>query len=177
MRRLSVVFIVATFVLAAWWFYEPANTVAGPRESNKSVEAIITELERKWAEAIVNRDTATLELLLAKEFNGTTPTAHTYSREMAIVDLKAGRYVVERMYLDEISVNVFGNTAVAFTSQEEKSRYANEDFSGHFHYTDVWVKRNGRWEVVASHGSRFDEPHIEVKEIPWGEGEFDLLPH
>jgi hypothetical protein len=176
MKRLSAAFIVATLLLAAWWIIAPANTVAGPGETNKSVEAIITELERKWAAAIVNRDTATLELLLAKDFNGTSPTAHIYSREMAIDDLKAGRYVVDKMYLDEISVNVFDNTAVAFTSQEEKSRYMNNDLSGHFHYTDVWVKVNGRWQVVASHGSRFDEPHPKV-ETPWGEGQFDLLPH
>ena len=163
-------------LLAAWWILTPTNTVAGPGDTNKSVEAIITELEQKWAAAIVNRDTATLELLLAKDFNGTSPTAHTYSREMAIDDLKAGRYVVDKMYLDEISVNVFGNTAVAFTSQEEKSRYMNNDLSGHFHYTDVWVKLNGRWQVVASHGSRFNEPHSKV-ETPWGEGQFDVLSH
>jgi ketosteroid isomerase-like protein len=160
MRRSSVVFIVAVSVLAAWWFYAPASSaIAGPRDSNKSVETIITQLERNWAAAIVNRDLATLERLLATDFNGTSPNAHTYSREMAIADLKSGVYVVDKMDLDEISINVFGNTAVAFTSQEEKSKFANEDFSGHYHYTDTWVKRNGRWQVVASHGSLFEQSH------------------
>jgi ketosteroid isomerase-like protein len=155
-----VLFIIAASVLAVWWVYAPASpALAGPRDSNQSVEATITQLERNWAAAIVNRDMEALERLLAKEFNGTSPNAHTYSREMAIADLKSGIYAVDKMNLDEISVNVFGNTAVAFTSQEEKSRYGNEDFSGHYHYTDTWVKRNGRWQVVASHGSRFDETH------------------
>jgi ketosteroid isomerase-like protein len=155
-----VLFIIAASVLAVWWFYAPASpALAGPRESNQSVEATITQLERNWAAAIVNRDMGALERLLAKEFNGTSPNAHTYSREMAIADVKSGIYAVDKMNLDEISVNVFGNTAVAFTSQEEKSRYGNEDFSGHYHYTDTWVKRNGGWQVVASHGSRFDETH------------------
>jgi ketosteroid isomerase-like protein len=150
-------FIVAVSVLAVWWFYAPASSaVAGPRDSNQSVEATITQLERNWAAAIVNKDTATLERLLAKEFNGTSPNANMYSREMAIADLKNGVYVVTKMKLDEISVNVFGNTAVVFTSQEEQSRYGNEDFSGFYQYTDTWVKRNGRWQVVASHGSLFE---------------------
>jgi hypothetical protein len=48
-----------------------------------------------------------------------------------------------------------------FTSQEEKSSYGGKDTS-HYHFTDVWVKEGGRWQVVASHGSRFDEPHKEV---------------
>ena len=63
------------------------------------------------------------------------------------------------MDLDQIDVNVFGNTAVAFTSQNEVSTYGNQDFSGHYHYTDVWVKRNGRWQVVASHGSKLMKVH------------------
>jgi ketosteroid isomerase-like protein len=66
------------------------------------------------------------------------------------------------MDLDEISVNVYGDTAVSFTSQEEKSTYGGRDTRGHYHFTDVWVKKGGRWQVVASHGSRFDEPHKEV---------------
>jgi ketosteroid isomerase-like protein len=63
------------------------------------------------------------------------------------------------MDLDEISVNVYGDTAVSFTSQEETSTYAGKDTSGHYHFTDVWVKKDGRWQVVASHGSRFNESH------------------
>ena len=158
MKRSSIVLIVATFVLAIWWFHAPATPMmAGPRDSNQSVESIITQLERNWATAIVTKDTRTLERLLAKEFNGTSPAAETYSREMAIEDLKSGRYDVSMMYLDEISVNVLGKTAVAFTSQNEISSYGGQDLSGHYHYTDVWVKRNGRWQVVASHGSKFDE--------------------
>ena len=158
MKRSTIVFLVAAVVLAAWWFYTPASPVmAGPRDTNRSVESTITQLERNWAKAIVEKDTGTLERLLAKEFNGTSPTAETYSREMAIEDIKHGVYVVSMMDLDEISVNVFANTAVAFTSQNEISRYGDKDFSGHYHYTDVWVKRGGRWQVVASHGSLFNE--------------------
>jgi hypothetical protein len=160
MKRSSIVLIVATFVLAVWWFQAPATPViAGPalRDSNENVESLITKLELNWALAIVNKDTTALERLLAKEFNGTTSTGYTYGREMAITDLKNGIYDVTMMNLDQIDVNVFGNTAVAFTSQNEISKYGDLDFSGHYHYTDVWVKRNGRWQVVASHGSRFDE--------------------
>jgi ketosteroid isomerase-like protein len=127
--------------------------------ADKGVEDLITNLERTWAKAIVDKDTATLDRLLSKDFNGTSPNAHYITREMAIDDLKNGTYVVAKMDLDEVSVNVFGDTAVAFTSQEEKSSYANEDFSGHYHYTNVWIKKNGRWQVVASHGSRFEKGH------------------
>jgi ketosteroid isomerase-like protein len=107
----------------------------------------------------VKKDTATLERLLAAEFNGTSPTAHGYGKTMAVEDIKRGAYVVDAMNLDEISVNSYGDVAVAFTSQEEKSRYDGKDTSGHYHYTDVWAKKDGRWQAVASHGTRFDKGH------------------
>jgi ketosteroid isomerase-like protein len=160
MKRSLIAFAGALFVVAVGWLYVPVVPIvaAGPTD-DKGVEELITQLERSWAAAIVNKDIAALDRLIATEFNGTSPNAHFYSKEIAIGDLKRGTYVVEKMDLDEISVNVYGNTAVAFTSQDEKSWYANVAYSGHYHYTDVWVKKNGRWQVVASHGSRFDATH------------------
>jgi hypothetical protein len=90
---------------------------APPEQEN--VEAKITELEKEWAAAIEKKDVDALDRLLAPEFAGTSPTAHTFMKIDAINDLKKGTYVVEKMTLDEISVNVFGNTAVSFTSSVE----------------------------------------------------------
>jgi hypothetical protein len=168
MKRALVAFAIVVLTLSV-------SVVVGGE--GKSVEQTIAQLERAWVSAIVDKDVIMLEQLLAPEFNGTGPNAVMYSRAVAIADLKSGAYVVDRMSLDEISVNVFGDTAVAFTSQEEKSRYGDTDFSGHYHFTNVWVKRNGNWQVVASHGSRFGMPRLESSELPWGQGEFDLLPH
>jgi ketosteroid isomerase-like protein len=154
---ISAAVLVATIGAAA------CTKVAAPDESSPSVigaaphsdvAAIITELEHDWVNAIVAKDTATLDRIIAEDFNGTTPEAYDYPKAMAIDDIKTGTYAVDSMALDDVSVNVYGDTAVSFTSQREKSRYAGEDRSGHYHFTDVWVKRGGQWQVVASHGSR-----------------------
>jgi ketosteroid isomerase-like protein len=173
MRPVLVIGALVLLVLAQ----SSAGLLAASPENAKDVEKTIIQLENSWVSAIVSKDLATLDRLLAPEFNGTSPNAHTFPREVAISDLKSGMYVVTKMHMDEVSVNVFGDVAVAFTSQEEVSRYGDIDLSGHYHYTNVWVKRNGRWQVVASHGSRFDKPHATSSEVPWGQGQFDLLPH
>jgi ketosteroid isomerase-like protein len=134
----------------------PAVTVPADDED---IEATIAQLEREWVAAIVKKDGAALDRLLAEEFAGISPTAHYYDKTMAIDDLKRGTYVVESMNLDEVSVNAYGDMAVAFASQEEKSRYADVDISGHYHYTNVWANKDGRWQAVASHGTRFDRGH------------------
>jgi ketosteroid isomerase-like protein len=139
------------------------GAVVSPVTPAEDVVPTITQLERDWVAAIVKKDVPVLERLLADDFNGTSPAAHTFTKRQAIADLTSGEYVVEAMDLDEISVNVYGNTAVSFTSQEEKSKYFDKDTSGHYHFTDVWIKKDGNWQVVASHGSRFDQPHPIVK--------------
>ena len=133
----------------------PPAAAAGTEE----IEATVAQLERDWVSAIVKKDTAALDRLLAEEFAGVSPTAHYYDKRMAIDDLTTGTYQVESMALDEVSVNAYGGFAVAFASQQEKSRYAGTDISGHYHYTNVWVNRDDRWQVVASHGTRYDTPH------------------
>jgi ketosteroid isomerase-like protein len=153
MKRSSIVLMLLGSAVAMFWLSLSPQPVVADDFRSKNVERVIAKLERNWAAAIVNKDTEALERLLAPEFNGTTPTGITYTREMAIADLKSGVYVVDEMYFDEIAVNVYGNTAVAFIRQQEKSKYGTENFSGVYYYTDVWVKRNGRWQVVASHGS------------------------
>ncbi|NOT28112.1 MAG: nuclear transport factor 2 family protein [Acidobacteria bacterium] len=165
-RQFMAPFVVAAAIAAAACNQAPAPA-APPAESApavaaapaEDVEATITQLERDWVAAIIKKDTAAIDRLLAEDFNGTSPTAHVYPKSSAMDDLTKGNFVVDSMVLDEISVNVYGDTAVAFTSQEEKSRYDGKDTSGHYHYTDVWVKKDGQWQVVASHGSRFDKGH------------------
>jgi ketosteroid isomerase-like protein len=164
MKKLSLFLMLIAGLLGAWSCSTagpeatstPALTAATPAED---VVAVITQLERDWVAAIVKKDVPALENLLADDFNGTSPTAHTFLKNHAVKDLTSGDYVVDAMDLDEISVNVYGNTAVSFTSQEEKSKYLGKDTSGHYHFTDVWIKKDGRWQVVASHGSRYDQPH------------------
>jgi ketosteroid isomerase-like protein len=143
---------------------ESAAVPAAPAvaTTGEDVESAISQLERDWVAAIVNKDRAALDRLLADDFAGTSPSAHLYNKKMAIEDLSTGTYAVESMDLDEIAVNVYGDTAVAFASQNEKSRYGSTDISGHYHYTNVWVKKDGRWQAVASHGTRYQAGHQEA---------------
>ena len=163
MRNHPLALILLASVAGVWGCANtPATQAAAPAvtaaAATEDVPAVISQLERDWIAAIEKKDAATLDRLLAEDFVGTSPTAHTYTKSNAIDDLKNAKYVVEHMKLDAVSVNVYGTTAVSFTSQEEKSSYGGVDTSGHYHFTDVWVKSDGKWHVVASHGTRYEKP-------------------
>ena len=57
------------------------------------VEVAITTLERDWAAAIVKKDVAALGRLLGDDCNGVSPTAHTFTKTVAIDDLTTGKYI------------------------------------------------------------------------------------
>jgi ketosteroid isomerase-like protein len=146
--------LLVTYACSAGTATAPAAETA-PASISNPVGPAIEQLEREWVAAIVKNDADALDRLLADDFVGTSATGATYDKTRALSDLKSGTYAVKSMNLDEVSANVYGNAAVAFTSQQEESSYAGQDNSGHYHYTNVWIRNNDRWRVVASHGSRF----------------------
>src|SRR5262249_1691207 len=144
MRNHVRVCISAALIVGTW----SCTTSSAPQAASatavaaspaaEDVAATITQLEKDWVAASEKKDAAALDRLLAAEFVGTSPTAHTYTKAKAVSDLKDGIYDVEQMTMDEVSVNVFGTTAISFTSQQERSKYAGTNTSGHYHFTDVW---------------------------------------
>ncbi len=53
-----------------------------------------------------------------------------------------------------MKVRVFGDTAIVTGSDTEKSTYKGKDSSGKYVWTDIFVKRNGKWQAVASESTK-----------------------
>ena len=155
MRRTAFVLliIVSTFMFGACTASpeSKAAPILSPSPNTEDIQQTITRLEREWVAAILAKDTTAIDRLLAADFVGTT-NDQKYFKEDAIADVKTGTH--ESLELNDIEVRVFGSTAIATMSQNEKSRHGNEDFSGKYLFTDVWVKTDGQWRAVSSHGSR-----------------------
>jgi ketosteroid isomerase-like protein len=139
-------------LLVGFLFLWSCSSAPVPSSSSATDEETIIALERKWAEAIVNRDIAMLDEIIAEDFSGTSWTGDTYSKTKAVNDVEFRVFVAESLNLEDIKVTVFGDTAVVSLIQVEKSKYDNFDCSGRYGYNDVWVKRDGRWRAVSSYG-------------------------
>lgn len=151
---LMIVGVISMFFIASCsGSNTPANASTTPALSAgaESPDQTITSLENQWVGAIVKKDTAAIDRLLADDFSGTTDD-QIYSKADAIEDVKTGTH--ESLELDNIKVRLYGDAAVVTMGQTEKSRHGDKDFSGHYLFTDVWARKNGQWIAVASHGSR-----------------------
>jgi len=51
----------------------------------------------------------------------------------------------------DLKVQLYGDTAVVTGRQTEKATYKGEDASAVYRVTDVWIRRDGRWQAIATH--------------------------
>jgi len=121
-------------------------------KGNITVEQALMQMERDWTEAQLKKDVATLDKILADDWVAQTPDG-TQTKAQALADLKSGDFKQDSWTPGDMQARVFGETAVVTGTHYEKSSYKGKDISGHYVWTDVFVKRQGRWQAVASQWS------------------------
>jgi ketosteroid isomerase-like protein len=125
------------------------NCAASARSWNPSSGAQNRHLTSDWTEALLKKDSATLDKILADDwvYEG---SAGTPTKAQGPAELKSGDNKIDSMTLGDMKVRVFGDTAVVTGSDDEKSSYKGKDTSGHYICIDVFAKHQGRWQAVAS---------------------------
>jgi len=118
---------------------------------DKTTQAEVRAAAQRWSEAIVNRDIATAEVLLAPEYALMAADLGEMSRDRWLAALPD--YVVHSYEFDDVRIHVYGDTAVMRSRYRQSATVFGKDRSGTMLVTDVWVKRDGRWQVVARHTS------------------------
>jgi ketosteroid isomerase-like protein len=113
----------------------------------KETERYILESERQWAESVATGDSSAIERILADDFIGVDPKGGLYNKQQMIADTRnAPKYFVSNR-LNDVKMRFYGDTAVAQGS-ETWEKYSGE--RGRFVWTDTWIRRNGRWQIVAA---------------------------
>jgi len=69
--------------------------------------------------------------------------------------IKSGVLTHEMMESEDVHVRVYGDSAVVTGLTRTKGKFMGQDFSTQERATDVFVKRDGRWQGVLSHLTRF----------------------
>jgi ketosteroid isomerase-like protein len=135
---------------------KPADTVATSTAAG-SVEQDLLKLERDWLDAYTKRDVAAMERIEADDFMITYSDGTMRGKADEIANLKkpAPEGPPPIFMTADTKVRVYGDTAVLTGKVIQKGTYRDgpqkgQDYNFQHRYTDVYVKRNGRWQVVAS---------------------------
>jgi hypothetical protein len=114
------------------------------------------DMERNWAEGVCGNN-GVVAGLLAEDFQGTSTKGDRYTKADELRDEK-GPHVAHGCGLDEVRVRYFGeNLAIVYGREHAigkdparpKARICQA-------WTDTWLKRNGKWQIIAAQDNRVD---------------------
>jgi hypothetical protein len=114
------------------------------------VETELVEVEDKWLAADIKGDGGVAAQLLAEDYQGMTPSGAVQDKSQFLADVKAGGYRADSFYQDERYVRVFGETVVTTGRLSLKA----EDGIKQTRYTRVYVRRQGRWQLIIMQATR-----------------------
>ncbi len=139
-------------------------TTLSPGQTNKLVtvnqdeppktEQELRAIEHKWAEAVKHRDVDTIQRIQADEFEFTGPAGEIWTKTRALDFIKVGNLEIASFELSEFKVRLYGDTAVVNFRAVWDGTANGNDISGPQRMTDVFVKRDGRWQCVSSQTTR-----------------------
>ena len=128
----------------------PALAAQTPSPSpSRAAERTLFRLEDQWTRALVRRDAAAFDRLLAPRFVY-TENDQVMTRAQLIDALTRGADTVESAANEDMKAYTYGNTAVVTGWLVVKGRGKDGAFDRRYRYTDTWVNRGGRWQVIAA---------------------------
>ena len=116
------------------------------RSMGDSAQTLVA-LEQAWLEAIQRKDMDALARIIGDDY-AYTATGHgrrTRQEWMEAVPY----YDIHNFTIISADVRVYGDAAVVLPHVQQTATFGDATRSGNFLITDVWLKREGTWRVVA----------------------------
>jgi len=116
--------------------------------SKAETEQILMQMTDEWAKALVRGDGKALEHIMAEDFYFAYPFEGD-GKEQFIDDVTSGEVKVEHLTRENVSVRIWGNTAIATGKDSARWFYQGHDYSGHYKVMHVYALRNNSWQLVS----------------------------
>ena len=147
--RGKIAIVMFAAMAASLALAETSDTSTKAKEDGKALVETFTKIENEWARADKELDAKALGQLLADDWFFLGPQG-TETKAEHLAGLKKGVDNISSIDLLDMQVRLYGNIAVVNGREHEQSVKKNVDTTGDYLYTDVFIKRNGRWQAVNS---------------------------
>ncbi len=123
-------------------------------KTGEAEEELLT-LEKAFADAIVRNDLEGIGRLVTDDWIIVDPNGEIVDRARFFEVIKSGALTHDMMESEDFRVRVYGDSAVVSGLTRTKGKFMGQEFSTRERATDVFVKRDGRWQCVLTHLTRF----------------------
>lgn len=133
-------------------------TVFGQLKPHVSqAEQEVRKLERAWLDAYEKRDVAAMTAIVADDFTITFPDGGMQTRPQIVESLRRSGGSSMKFSTENVQSRAYGDTVILIGVVISEWRQNDKPMTDRSRYTDTYVKRNGSWQVVASHLSKAPE--------------------
>lgn len=117
-------------------------------------EREILRIEAALCRAFETADVETLRKSLDRRFTLTDSRGAVSNLDQVIAEVASRDPAYDVFRNHGQTIRLYGNAAVVTGITTIEGRSGGTPFAGDFPFTDTWVRREGRWVMVASHASR-----------------------
>ncbi|MGH9778123.1 MAG: nuclear transport factor 2 family protein [Candidatus Acidiferrales bacterium] len=157
MKKIAVLVLVAAVGHVLSLAQSPGQPPITPAERE------VRNLEREWLDAYEKRDPVAMDRIVAEDFIITFPDGTMQTKPKLMASIRAPRKPGApslRFYTEEVKSRAYGDTVILIGRVVTESERDGKAIKEHSRYTDTYVKRDGRWQVVASHLSDAGGPAV-----------------
>jgi ketosteroid isomerase-like protein len=141
---MKIIFVLVSLVL---------TTSAALGQTPRRIERELLKANQEYDEALMRSDAAALDRIYSDDFIYTTPDGEVRDKAKQLAFTKRGDLRLESGRSDDVRVRVYGNTAVMTGRFTAKGRFRESLIDIRERYTAVWVKTQGRWQLVVEQGN------------------------
>ena len=123
------------------------------RAQDPTETAEIRTLELKMLDCYKHRQVEVFAAVLDEDFVITFEDGSTYSKTGYLSYSASSSTHVESADIPEMKIRMHGDTAVVVGIYHEKGVDNLRTYDYHDRFTDIWMKKSGKWRLVAAHYS------------------------
>ena len=120
-------------------------------ERDRDSEKEILEVERKFGEAMIQNDAEAIGRILSDDWIIIDPDGGVIDKSRFLDVIKSGALKHEAMDSEDIRVRTYPNIATVTAVTHTRTKYLGKEFTTHERSTDVFVKKDERWQCVLTH--------------------------
>ena len=131
---------------------------AAPDDDAEKITKELTQLSIPWGKAPLTRDTDHLKRIWADDFSFIIDDGTVFDKESFLAFSEEDPNTYSSSANTAFNVRVYGKNFAVTTGDMATAGKHKEGtpFSRTFRFTNVWVRKNGTWQVVAGHASKLE---------------------
>ena len=151
MRQTLFTFLLTLALTLSAFAQAGARRQKTPPGASGAAAEQLKKLEEEWANALIKRDTVTLNRILADDYFIIDPDGETSDKAGSIRSIESGELAIEAIKFEDLKVRVYGTYAIVTGGEVITMRGDNsQEMKSGFRFTDVFALRRGRWQAVSS---------------------------